>query len=63
MVHEAMHALFYSSSLFLNYFPEYNGKKYKFLDDDGYWKIQGPAILEQIRTHFNCPTATGGIYI
>ena len=56
-----MHILFFNTNLIDNFYPDHNGKKYLFLDTDGLNKLQGPAILEQIRSHFNCPTATGGI--
>ena len=60
MVHEIMHVLFFNINLF-EYYPDHNGQNFRFVDTDGITKLQGVNILEQIRDHFNCATATGGI--
>lgn len=59
-VHEMSHAFYFISNIFVSRFPEYNGKPYFFLDNDGVAKIQGPSILQQIRSHFECASIDGG---
>ena len=59
-IHEVMHALFFHPSLFKYVFPDNQGQPFLFEDTDGYFKIRGPNILQQIRSHYNCPTVNGG---
>jgi hypothetical protein len=55
-----MHIIFFHPWLFEYKFPQYNNQPYVFEDTSvNYFKIQGPNILNEIRTHFNCPTING----
>ena len=56
-----LHGLFFHPHLFETYYPSYNGNPYIFQDTDGIYKLQGPEILAQMQSHFNCSTINGGM--
>lgn len=60
--HEVMHAIFFHPTLFRYYFPDSNGQSFLFQDSNGFYKIRGQHILQQIRDHFNCPSIDGGTH-
>ena len=65
-VHEVIHALFFSPDLFKDFPANSNGDSFHWIitdpnnDQNKTYKVRGDTILQQIRTHFNCPSIDAG---
>lgn len=53
--HEILHVLAFNLKLF-PYFPEHNGQSFLYTNNQGNSFLRGESILNEMRTHFNCPS-------
>lgn len=60
IIHEVLHALFFSPGLYPNFKKNSKGETFIFKDDTNRYRMRGDTIVAEAKKHFGCDSIESG---